>query len=195
MAFSDLTAHGHFGFKVRLLLTWPGPGFHTERGGGTGIPPPEILKLSMVIIVLSQVLNNNFVSDCVRSNLRGSKFSWGSMPSDPPSRHTHLCVHECAFAHYYYPATILFPPFPPTHHPVWTSDPLCVIFTPNMNGALIAGNRPISKPIPYHMSTVQATYSSAEFHCSLVGYKNCSTCFLDPKAGYETTPYTSHDTI
>ena len=30
----------------------------------------------MVIIVLSQVLNNNLVPDCVRSNLRGSKFSW-----------------------------------------------------------------------------------------------------------------------
>ena len=28
----------------------------------------------MVIIVLSQVLNNNLVPDCVRSNLRGSKF-------------------------------------------------------------------------------------------------------------------------
>ena len=36
-------------------------------------PPPEILKLSMVIIVLSLVLNNNLVPDCIRSNLRGSK--------------------------------------------------------------------------------------------------------------------------
>ena len=45
------------------------------RGGGPWkFPPPsEILKLSMVI-VLSQVLNNNLVPDCVRSNLRGSKF-------------------------------------------------------------------------------------------------------------------------
>ena len=35
--------------------------------------PPEILKLSMVI-VLSQVLNSNLVPNCIRSNLRGSKF-------------------------------------------------------------------------------------------------------------------------
>ena len=41
-------------------------------GGGPGTPPPEIFKLSMVINVLSQVLNNNLVPDCVRSNLRGS---------------------------------------------------------------------------------------------------------------------------
>ena len=48
-------------------------GFHTEGGGrgGAGISLPEILKLS---IVLSQVLKNNLVPDCVRSNLRGSKF-------------------------------------------------------------------------------------------------------------------------
>ena len=46
--------------------------------GGAGIPPPpppqEILKLSMVIVVLSQVLSNNLIPDYVRSNLRGSKF-------------------------------------------------------------------------------------------------------------------------
>ena len=43
------------------------------RGGGAlELPPPEILKLSLVINVLSQVLNNNLVPDCVRSNLRGS---------------------------------------------------------------------------------------------------------------------------
>ena len=49
-------------------------GFHTEGGG---IPPPatipsplEILKLSMVINVLSQLLNNNLVPDCIRNNLR-----------------------------------------------------------------------------------------------------------------------------
>ena len=51
-------------------------GFHME--GALEFPPlpptQEILKLSMVIIVLSQVLNNNLVPDCVRSNLRGSKF-------------------------------------------------------------------------------------------------------------------------
>ena len=55
-----------------ILNTPYSTGFHTE--GGPGISPPEILKLSMVIIVLSQVLNNNLVPDCVRSNLRGSKF-------------------------------------------------------------------------------------------------------------------------
>ena len=43
-------------------------------GGGAGISPQEILKLSMVIIVLSQVLNNNLVPDYIRSNLN-SKFS------------------------------------------------------------------------------------------------------------------------
>ena len=85
-------------------------GFHTDGGGGLNPPLPEILKLSMVIIVLSQVLNNNLVPDFVRSNLN-SKFSWGgggggSMPPDPPSRHTR----------YYHPATILFPL--PTQNPV-----------------------------------------------------------------------------
>ena len=53
-------------------------GFHMGGGGGGGggwnFPPsPEILKLSMVINVLSQVLNNNLVPDCVRSNLRECK--------------------------------------------------------------------------------------------------------------------------
>ena len=82
-----------------------------EVGGGLEFsPPPEILKLSMVLIVLSQVLSNNLVPDCVRSNLN-SKVSWGrgDMPPDPPSRHTHLHVCERAFARYYHPATILFP--------------------------------------------------------------------------------------
>ena len=62
------------GAKVNTI-----PGFDTEGGHrifppATIPPPPEILKLSMVINVLSQVLNNNLVPDCVRSNLRGSKF-------------------------------------------------------------------------------------------------------------------------
>ena len=69
-------------------------------------PPPEILKLSMVIIVLSLVLNNSLVPDCVRSNLRGSKiqnFSRGACPQTPlVGTHTYAC--------YYHPATILFPP-------------------------------------------------------------------------------------
>ena len=91
-------------------------------GGGAGtpppqpqFPPPEVMELSMVIIVLSQVLNNNLVPDCIRSNLRGSKiqnfFSWKGR-EDPPSRHAHLC------------ATIIMLPscFPaPTQNPVWNS--------------------------------------------------------------------------
>ena len=75
-------------------------GFIQIGGGGLEFPsPPEILKLSMVIIVLSQVLNNNLVPDCVRSNLRGSKFKifLGGHAPRPPSRHTHLCVCEHAF--------------------------------------------------------------------------------------------------
>ena len=77
-------------------------GFHTEGGGGPGIPPPEISQLSKVIIVLSQVLHNNLVPDCVRSNLRGSKFKgWGgggggggACPQTPPSEHSRLsCYH------------------------------------------------------------------------------------------------------
>ena len=65
-----------------------------QREGGLESPPssPEILKLSMVIIALSQVLNNNLVPDFVRSNLRGSKFKiflgGVGMPPDSPSRHT-----------------------------------------------------------------------------------------------------------
>jgi len=51
-----------------------------------------------------------------------------------------------------------------------TSDLLCVIFLPNTDGALLAGNRAVSNPVRI-MSTVQATYSCEEFHCSLVGYK------------------------
>ena len=48
-----------------------GQGFiQTGEGGGQ-----KYLKLSMVIIVLSLVLNNNLVPDFVRSNLRGSKFN------------------------------------------------------------------------------------------------------------------------
>ena len=49
-------------------------GFIQRRGALEFPPPPEIMKLSMVIIVLPQVLNNIVDPDCVRSNLRGSKF-------------------------------------------------------------------------------------------------------------------------
>ena len=91
-------------------------GFHTEEGGA-GILPTEILKLSMVINVLSQVLSNNLVPDC---NPRGSKFKiflWGrglgACPQTPlVGTHTHACVSVCehAFARYYHPATTMFPP-------------------------------------------------------------------------------------
>ena len=54
------------------------------RGGGLEFPPPRNLKIEYVF--LSQVLNNNLVSDCVRRDLN-SKFLGGYMPSDPPSRH------------------------------------------------------------------------------------------------------------
>ena len=40
-------------------LIWLLPGFHTDGGGGgggPGIPPPEILKLGMVIIVVPSIL-------------------------------------------------------------------------------------------------------------------------------------------
>ena len=90
-------------------------GFIQSGGVWAGISPPfspEILKLSMVIIVLSQVLNNNLVPDCIRSHLRGSKFKI-FLGRHAPSTHTSLRVRERAFAHYYHPATILFPPPPP----------------------------------------------------------------------------------
>ena len=69
-----------------------------QRGGegwNSPPPPPEMLKLSMVAIVLSQVLNNNLVPDC---NLRGSKFKifLGGIPPDPPSRH--VCVSGLSHA-------------------------------------------------------------------------------------------------
>ena len=82
---------------------------------GPEFPPQEILKLSIVIIVLSQVLNNHLVPDCVRSNLRGSKFKFflGGMPLDPPSRHTNLCVCERAFATLLSSCYLPVPPPPP----------------------------------------------------------------------------------
>ena len=63
-----------------------------------------------------------FVPDCIRSSLN-SKFSGGEggeggMSPDTLTRHACLCTHEHAFAHYYHPATILFPPHP-TQIPVW----------------------------------------------------------------------------
>ena len=101
-----------------------------QRGGGSRIffpqpefSPPEIFKLSMVIIVVPssisylldismchQMVFEKFVPDCVRSNLRGSKFKnfpGGTCPQTP-------LVGTCVSDH---PATILF--LPPTQNPVW----------------------------------------------------------------------------
>jgi len=104
----------------RLCIPWSG--FHTELGGGLDSPPapisfpplphptptPEILKLSMVIIVLSQVLSNNLVPDC---NLRGSFF--GRACPQIPLVGTHLRVHERAFA----ALSSCYHPIPPPPHP------------------------------------------------------------------------------
>ena len=70
--------------------------------------PPEILKLSMFIILAIYMLMNvsmyhqtcvwKFVPDCVRSNLRGC--GGGGCPQTP-------LVGTCD---YYHPAIILFPP-------------------------------------------------------------------------------------
>ena len=75
-------------------------GFHT--GGG---------KSWNWVRFSSQVLNNNLVPDCGRSNLRESKFSWGrGGGGHVPSRNARLRMCEHAFARSYHPATILFPP-------------------------------------------------------------------------------------
>ena len=83
----------------------------------------EILKLS---IVLSQVLSNRLVPDCVGSNLRGSKFKiflGGACPQTPlVGTHTYACVSVLFRA-----TIILLPPCfptppPPTQNPVWNSD-------------------------------------------------------------------------
>ena len=86
------TAHA-YQILTRVSYMWGGRG-GGGGGGGVGIPPPppKILKLSMVIIVLSQVLNNNLVPDCVRS-----------MPPDLPSRHTHLCTLLSSCYHHVFP--------------------------------------------------------------------------------------------
>ena len=59
-----------------LFMLYETQGFiQRERGS---------FKLSMVIILL-QVLNSNLIPDCIRSNLRGSKFKlFLGMPPDPP---------------------------------------------------------------------------------------------------------------
>ena len=100
------------------------PGFHTGGGGGgwnfplpaTIFPPPRNLEIE---IALSQVLNNNLVPDCVRSNLRGPKIQFfsggggeggggggGGMPPDPlVGAHAYACVSMLSHS-----TTILFPP-------------------------------------------------------------------------------------
>ena len=66
----SLTSHILYHTNCVACKYWAG--FHTERGGG-GIPSlPRNLEIEYG--VLSQVLNNNLVPECIRSNLRGSKF-------------------------------------------------------------------------------------------------------------------------
>ena len=62
------------GFIQRGGLEFPSPSHN--------FPPPEILKSSMVIVVLSQVLNNNLVPDCIRRE--DLNFPGEGMPPDPP---------------------------------------------------------------------------------------------------------------
>ena len=69
----DLGSTNFLVSQFLLLCHVPSTGFHGGGGGGGGgakIPLPEILKLSMVIIVLSRVLSNNLVPDFIR---RGSR--------------------------------------------------------------------------------------------------------------------------
>ena len=87
-------------------VKWCKSGFHTEGGGrleffppSHNFPYPEILKLSMVIILAIYMLLNvsmchqNVRKFCPRLHQKqseryiNSKFSWGGMPPDPPSRH------------------------------------------------------------------------------------------------------------
>ena len=59
-----------------------------------------------------------FVPDSIRSNLRGSKFKIfvGWACPQAPLVGMYAFAHECAFARYFHPATILFPPLPPTQN-------------------------------------------------------------------------------
>ena len=93
-------------------------------------PPPEILKLSMVTIVVPSILATyfymlldvikmlfgKFVPDCIRSNLR-VKIFLRVLPPDLPSRHARLCVCGHALTRHYHPATVLFFPLP-TQNPI-----------------------------------------------------------------------------
>ena len=91
-----------------------------RRGGALEFPHPRNLELIMLIIVLSHVLNNNLVPDCVRSNLRGFKFKifrggGGDIPPDPLSRYACLYMGEGAKARYYDPTMILLSSCSPPH--------------------------------------------------------------------------------
>ena len=54
----------------------------------------------MVIIVLSQVFNNNLVPDCIRNNWRGSKFlGGGACPQTPLiNMQTYVCMSTLSHA-------------------------------------------------------------------------------------------------
>ena len=106
--FLQLVIHHEFFVKWKEFL--PMSGFHT--GGALEFPPPPQESWNWVWLLLcfvTGVLNNNLVPDWIRTNLWVSKLKFflggGDMPPDP---RTLTC--ECAFARYYHPATILFPP-------------------------------------------------------------------------------------
>ena len=80
-----------------------------RMGGPWNPPPPPPQNLESLYSVFvhikfdSKIIARIIVSDCVRSNLRRSnkkKISWGSMPPDPPSLHTHeTSSHTCMCAY------------------------------------------------------------------------------------------------
>ena len=91
----------------------PGSGFHTEGWGPWNPPPlPEILKLSMVIIVASMCCLKSLsqiASEAIWEDLN-SKISRGYMPPDHPSSHTRLDTVQSSS----------YPCFPlQTQNPVW----------------------------------------------------------------------------
>ena len=122
----------HIPDRNYTCLMW----FHTEGGGGTlespppPPPPPEIeygyycgainisyLILRVTVCVIKMLLGQ-FVPNCVRSNLRGSKFKiyLGGMPP-PPSRHA--CLHTLLSSCYHPippPPPHLYETLIPLHH-------------------------------------------------------------------------------
>ena len=90
-------------------------------GGGPGIPPQNLeiehghfcspINISFLVLhvtghkyVSSKCFFGKFVPDCVRSNLRGSKFKifLGGMPPDP---HTHMRALLSSYYHHVPPPT------------------------------------------------------------------------------------------